>query len=44
MHGYRTQLAAYMKAEQATSGIFMVIVEDDSIDYIKAQLNEVKKI
>ena len=43
MHGYRTQLAAYMKAEQATSGIFMVIVEDDSIDYIKAQLNEVKK-
>lgn len=43
MHGYRTQLAAYMKAEQATSGIFMVIVEDDSIESIKAQLNEVKK-
>ncbi len=42
-HGYRFQLAAYMKATQATSGIFMVIIEDDSIDDIKAQLEEVKK-
>ena len=43
MHGYRTQLAAYMKATQATDGIFMVIIEDDTINKIKTRLEEVKK-
>lgn len=43
LHGYRTQLAAYMNATQATDGLFMVIVEDDSIDEIRAQLEDVKK-
>ena len=42
LHGYRTQLAAYMNATQATDGLFMVIVEDDSIDEIRAQLEDVK--
>lgn len=42
IHGYRTQLAAYMRAERATSGIFMVIVEDDSIDTIKQKITEVQ--
>lgn len=32
IHGYRTQLAAYMQAEKADSGIFMIIMEDDSFD------------
>lgn len=43
VHGYRTQLAAYMKATQATDGIFMVIIEDDTINKIKTRLEEVKK-
>lgn len=43
LHGYRTQLAAYMKATQATNGVFMVIIEDDSIDKIRTQLEIVKK-
>lgn len=42
VHGYRTQLAAYMKAEKADSGLFMVIVEDDSYEKIAAKLEEVK--
>ncbi len=42
LHGYRSQLAAYMKATQATDGLFMVIVEDDTIDEIRAQLEVVK--
>ena len=43
LHGYRIQLAAYMKATQAKNGLFMVIVEDDSINDIKTQLDEVRK-
>lgn len=42
LHGYRTQLAAYMKAEKADSGIFMIIMEDDSIERIQAKIAEVQ--
>lgn len=42
IHGYRTQLAAYMRATQATDGIFMVIVEDDSINKVRVLLENVK--
>lgn len=42
LHGYRTQLAAYMKAENADSGIFMIIMEDDSIERIQAKIEEVQ--
>ena len=42
LHGYRTQLAAYMKAEKADSGIFMIIMEDDSIKQIQAKIEEVQ--
>lgn len=42
LHGYRTQLAAYMKAENADSGIFMIIMEDDSIKQIQAKIEEVQ--
>lgn len=37
-HGYRSQLAAYIKADRAKSGIFMVIIEDDSYEKIKENL------
>ena len=37
-HGYRSQLAAYVKAERATNAIFMVIMEDDNFDSINNQL------
>lgn len=43
VHGYRTQLSAYMKAERAQSGIFMVIMEKDNIDEIKVKIAEVQK-
>jgi hypothetical protein len=38
-HGYRSQLAAYVKADRAKSGIFMIIMEDDSYDTIKNKLS-----
>lgn len=43
LHGYRTQLAAYMKAEKADSGIFMVIMEDDCIERIQTKMAEVQE-
>ena len=43
IHGYRTQLSAYMKAERAQSGIFMVIMEKDNIEEIKSRITEVQK-
>lgn len=42
-HGYRSQLAAYIRAERATSGIFMVIIEDDSYEDIKAKLRLIQE-
>lgn len=43
VHGYRIQLPAYMKAERAQSGIFMVIMEKDNIEEIKRKITEVQK-
>ena len=43
VHGYRNQLPAYMKAERAQSGIFMVIMEKDNIEEIKRKITEVQK-
>lgn len=42
IHGYRTQLAAYKRAERASDGIFMVIMEDDSIETIKSKIEDVR--
>ena len=42
VHGYRTQLPAYMKAERAQSGIFMIIMEKDNIDEVKRKIAEVQ--
>lgn len=42
VHGYRTQLPAYMKAERAQSGIFMIIMEKDNIDEVKLKIAEVQ--
>jgi len=42
IHGYRTQLAAYMNAEKAKSGIFMVIMEGEAIDSIKKKIADVQ--
>ena len=42
VHGYRTQLPAYMKAERAKSGIFMIIMEKDNIDDIKRKIAEIQ--
>lgn len=42
IHGYRTQLAAYMKAERTNSGIFMVIMESDNYDEIKQKIEAVQ--
>lgn len=42
IHGYRTQLAAYMKAERAKSGIFMVIMERDNYDEIRQKIEAVQ--
>lgn len=38
LHGYRTQLAAYIHAERADSGIFLVIMEDDTIEQVKEKI------
>lgn len=38
VHGYRTQLAAYMKAESADTGLFMIIIDEDNYDNIAAKL------
>ena len=38
VHGYRTQLSAYMKAERAKSGIFLIIMEDNNINEIKQKI------
>ena len=38
-HGYRSQLAAYIKADRAKSGIFMIIMEDDSYEIIRDKLS-----
>lgn len=43
IHGYRTQLPAYMKAERAKSGIFMIIMEKDNIEEVKQKIAEVQK-
>lgn len=43
IHGYRTQLSAYMRAERAQSGIFMLIMEKDNISEIKQKITEVQK-
>ena len=43
IHGYRTQLPAYMKAERAQSGIFIVIMEKNNIDEIKRKIGELQK-
>lgn len=42
LHGYRSQLAAYVRADRAKSAIFMVIVEDDSLDKIKEKIAAVQ--
>lgn len=43
LHGYRTQLSAYMKAERADSGIFIVVLDKDNLEYVKDKLTEVQK-
>lgn len=43
LHGYRQQLAAYMRAENADHGIFIVIMEDDKIDEIKEKIKKVQE-
>lgn len=43
LHGYRSQLAAYMKAERADSGIFIVILDKDNLEDIKNKLAEIQK-
>lgn len=42
LHGYRQQLAAYMRAEKADHGIFIVIMEDDKIEEIKEKIRKVQ--
>lgn len=42
-HGYRSQLAAYIRAERATDGIFMIIVEDDNYEKIKNNLAAIQE-
>ena len=42
IHGYRTQQAAYMKAERANSGIFVVIMERDNYDEIRQKMEAVQ--
>ncbi|MDO4497721.1 MAG: hypothetical protein Q4B58_07845 [Bacteroidales bacterium] len=42
LHGYRVQLPAYMKAERADHGIFMVILDKDNYDEIKQKLKRVQ--
>ena len=43
LHGYRSQLAAYMNAERADSGIFIVILDKDNLEDIKNKLAEIQK-
>lgn len=43
LHGYRQQLSAYMRAENADHGIFIVIMEDDNIGTIREQITKVQK-
>ena len=43
LHGYRQQLAAYMRAENADNGIFIVIMEDNNIDEIKDKIRMVQE-
>lgn len=43
MHGYRQQLAAYMRAENADNGIFIVIMEDNNIDEINDKIRMVQE-
>lgn len=43
LHGYRTQLAAYMRAEKADNALFLVIMEDSSIEQIKTKIGEVQE-
>lgn len=43
LHGYRTQLAAYMRAEKADNGLCLVIMEDSSIEQIKTKIGEVQE-
>lgn len=42
IHGYRTQLPAYMKAENAKDGIFLIIMEDDSLESIQKKITNVQ--
>lgn len=42
IHGYRTQLAAYMRAEKADNSIFLIIVDDESLSSIKEKMQEVQ--
>ena len=42
LHGYRTQLAAYMKAVNAEDGLFLVIMEDDKFDDIRQKIEVVR--
>lgn len=43
LHGYRTQLAAYMKAERADSGVFIVILDKNNLEDVKNKLVEIQK-
>ena len=43
LHGYRSQLVAYMKAERADSGIFIVILDKDNLEDIKNKLAKIQK-
>lgn len=42
LHGYRTQLSAYMHAEKADNGIFLVIMEDNSIELVKTKIAKIQ--
>ena len=43
LHGYRSQLAAYMNAERADSGIFIVILDKENLKDVKKKLTEIQK-
>ena len=44
LHGYRTQLPAYMRAEQTDYGLFVVIFDDPShVDDVKSKVDQVIK-
>lgn len=42
-HGYRTQLPAYIKAVNATDGLFIIIIDSDDYEDIFNQLRDVQK-